>query len=166
MADQEGIERVQEQGNKSSLIPKIAIGLAVLALQAGGSVVLVKKLVPPKPPAVSGEALQKNTHGKKDFGLVYLVEDVIVNPAGSPGRRFLNTSVAFVYDEGKVGSELEQRDVQIRDMLLRVLGSYRADQLANPSFRDSLRAAVLQEVNRILNSGEVSEVYFATFVMQ
>ncbi|RLE26975.1 hypothetical protein DRJ54_08265 [Candidatus Acetothermia bacterium] len=166
MAEEDAQKQADEKG-AGGLVPKLMIGLAVVALQVVLSVVVVKKFAPsPRlTPVAIEEKKAKSEGGNRDFGDVYLVEDVIVNPAGSRARKFLNASVAFVYS-GKVGSELEKRDVQLRDMLLRVLGSYTAEQLADPAFRDSLRRAILEETNGILRSGEVDGVYFANFVMQ
>ena len=166
MAGEEAQNPATNEGKSGGLLPKILIGVAVIALQAAISFVLVKKFsAPPPAPTAVEEVKAEKSEEKVAFGDVYLLEDVIVNPAGSKGRKFLNATVALVYS-GKVGAELEKRDVQLRDTMLKVLGSYTTDQLADPAFRDSLRSAIKTEVNKILTTGEVSAVYFAAFVMQ
>jgi flagellar basal body-associated protein FliL len=168
MAEEEA--REQQPAGKSkvaSLVPKVLIAMAVIALQAVVSFVAVKEfgLVRPQPTVAVQAKKAEPGSIVREFGDVYLVEDIIVNPAGSSGRRFLNATVALVYS-GKVGSELEKRNVQIRDIMLQTLGSYPIEILSNPAFRDSLRSEILHKVNGVLTTGKVSGVYFSSYVMQ
>ncbi|MDZ7373513.1 MAG: flagellar basal body-associated FliL family protein [candidate division KSB1 bacterium] len=166
--DSKGTQNAVEASNgRAGMLSKVLIGLAVIALQVVLSFVAVKKfgLVSPPVGTAAAPVEQEVRKGDIKFGEVYLVEDVIVNPAGTSGRRFLNASVALVYN-GKVGAELEKRNVQIRDILLQTLASYPMEKLCNPAFRDSLRAEILHKINGILTSGQLSGVYFSSFVMQ
>ncbi|NOZ57028.1 MAG: hypothetical protein GXO73_09615 [Calditrichaeota bacterium] len=169
MAEEEKEKTSEDSGKKAKgggLLPKILIGVAVVTMQLVLSVVVVKRLVEPPPPQPQAAQAQQDKEVKpEDIGDVYLVEDVIVNPLNSRGRKFLNTSIAFVY-KGKVGTELEKRDVQLRDMLLQTLGERTVKELSQPAERDTLREEILRKTNELLTSGKVMAVYFTNFVMQ
>ncbi len=168
MADEEK-EKTAEGAEKKSkgggFLSKLLIGLTVVTLQLLLSVVVVKKLVEPPPPQQQAEQTDQKEADPEEIGDVYLVEDVIVNPLNSRGRKFVNTSVAFVY-KGKVGAELEKRDVQLRDMLIQTLSSRTVEQLSRPAQRDTLREEILEKTNELLKSGKIFAVYFTNFVMQ
>ncbi len=168
MADEEKEktgEGVEKKSKGGGLLAKVLIGLTVVTLQLLLSVVVVKKLVEPPPPRPPAQQEEQQEGDAGEIGDVYLVEDVIVNPLDSRGRKFVNTSVAFVY-KGKVGAELEKRDVQLRDMLIQTLSSRTVEQLSRPAQRDTLREEILEKTNALLKSGKIFAVYFANFVMQ
>jgi flagellar protein FliL len=98
---------------------------------------------------------------------VYLVEDLVLNPAGSQGTRFLMASVALeVRDEAAV-AQLKERDPQIRDRLLTVLGSKTVNELVAPdSARAALRVELRDSTARLFPRGTVHRVYLPRFVVQ
>jgi len=80
--------------------------------------------------------------------------NLLVNPAGSQGLRFLMASVTFeVLGESKdaVG-RLRAREAQLRDMVIGVLEQYDLERLSSPGARDSVKlelAAAVDSVFRI-----------------
>jgi flagellar protein FliL len=105
--------------------------------------------------------------GKRDaYGVIYQVDNLVLNPAGSGGLRFLLVSVAFDLPDDKVEAEARTREPEIRDVLLSVLGSRSVEELADIAGRDSLRTEIRGAVGRILPRGSVRRVYFPQFVIQ
>ena len=99
-------------------------------------------------------------------GNVYLIEDLVVNPAGSGGMRYLAASIGLRSSlEGFMGS-MKERDAPVKDTLIRILSSKTVEELADTSLRESMREEILGEVQRVVPEQEVDAVYFMRFVLQ
>jgi flagellar FliL protein len=111
-------------------------------------------------PAQSAGAM---TH---EVGTIWPVEDIVVNPSGTAGTRYLCTTVALEAAGTAVAGELAEREAQIRDVLIEILGKRTVDDLSDLQTREIIRAEILDSVNGLLSSGEVVGVYFSNFVLQ
>ncbi len=111
------------------------------------------------------EAPQKKP--KADMiGQIYAVSDIIVNPAGSSGERFVKVSIGLEMKDAKLGDELTKRDVQLRDIFIGIFTSKTVEELTNPDKRENLREEVKTKINSLLVSGEIKNVYFTDLVIQ
>ena len=99
-------------------------------------------------------------------GSITPVEDIVINPAGSGGTRYLCTTVALQSTQTSVADEVTEREPQIRDVLIEILSKRTVEDLSALATRDELRAEIKVAVNDILVSGEVVGVYFSNFVLQ
>lgn len=129
---------------------------------------LVQKFFEPKP-VVSQEtqaATKEKNHKTPTVGDVYLVSDIIINPAETEGRRFLNVTVALEYEGLEMGEELKKRDFQIRDTLISIFVSKRVDELDDIADKENLKAEIISRLNATLITGQVKQVYFTNFIMQ
>ena len=115
-----------------------------------------REQTPPEGPVKPGE------------GAIHILEDVIVNPAGTGGNRYLVTSIAFEVDpkNKKLAKEIETKEPLLRDRIITLLSSKGIPELIDVSRRDSLRQEVLQVVNQELEEGKVFWVYFTKYVLQ
>ncbi len=108
-------------------------------------------------------------HGGKEGGKtgLFKLENIIVNPAGSQGTRFLMTTVAIELADEKEREVLSEREVQIRDRVVTVLEACSMEQLMLPGVRDSLRARIAIALEPVLGD-EVSHftIYMPQFVIQ
>lgn len=107
-----------------------------------------------------------NRGGDPNFDHVYVVKDLIVNPAGTNGLRFLLTTIGLEATSEETVKELEKRDVQVRDAIIEILTSKTLIDLDNPSSRDSLKTEIAGSINRDLVTGRVTNVYFSKFIIQ
>jgi len=92
---------------------------------------------------VRGSHEAKNESGEQN---IHVVKDVIVNPAGTNGTRFLLTTIGFEVTTGEGRRELESKDVQVRDMLNSILTSKDLTTLVNADEREPLRQEISQKV--------------------
>ena len=165
---QEGTEEKKKSG--SSIKKVLMIWLPLFVIQLVVTYIIVSKVFRPKlaPVTQAVQAETKKSKSKKagDTGEIYLVEDVIVNPKNTYGKRFLNVSVAFECENGKVVKELEKRDVHIRDYLISLFTDRTIDQLDDVADKDSLRAEIQQHVNEMLPDAGIVAVYFNNFIIQ
>ena len=95
-----------------------------------------------------------------------MVKDLIVNPAGTNGTRFLLTTVGFEVTTPETQKELEAKEVQVRDILNTVLTGKGLDELVDVSQRETLRAEIAEKINALLKNGTLSSVYFSKFIIQ
>jgi flagellar basal body-associated protein FliL len=100
------------------------------------------------------------------MGTIDQISDLVVNPAGTDGTRYLCTTVALETIDPRVSEEIKSREAQIRDVLIGILSRRTIGELADLGTRDSLREEIRAAVNELLPGGEVVGVYFSNFVLQ
>jgi flagellar basal body-associated protein FliL len=97
---------------------------------------------------------------------IVVIKDVIVNPAGTNGSRLLVTTVGLEVPTVEAKSELEQKEVQTRDVLVTILTGKRLEELTAPDQRDALREEISQRVNKLLHNTKLKNVYISKFIIQ
>jgi flagellar protein FliL len=155
----------------SSMKKLIMIGIPVFLLQV---VVLyfvaAKFLVTPPASAETPEVRHEEPEGHEGAEgpaqSIFVVKDIIVNPAGTNGTRFLLMTVAFEVSSPGTQKELEQKEIQVRDALNTILGTMSLEQLASTEQREALRTQIAERVGEMLKTGSVTSVYFSKFIIQ
>jgi flagellar FliL protein len=99
-------------------------------------------------------------------GVIYQLENLVVNPASSQGTRFLVVTLAVELDGPVSAAELERREAEARDLVLRVLGGKTVAELADIGARDSLKAELLETLASVVRVGEIRRLYLPQFVIQ
>lgn len=97
---------------------------------------------------------------------IYVVKDLIINPAHTNGTRFLLTTIGFKMSNMESVSEMGKKEIQVRDILNTILTSKTLDQLVSVSLRDSLRAEIGNEVKKVVQGGKLQNVFFGKFIIQ
>ena len=101
------------------------------------------------------------------FGEFHQIEGLIVNPAGSNGRRFLLVNLSLETETAEAMEELKTREPVIRDVIAGDLGQLTVEQLSAVGARDVLKDSLLVHVNEALGaSAEVRRLYFTQYVIQ
>jgi flagellar FliL protein len=101
-----------------------------------------------------------------DFGSFYEVDNMIINPAQSKGSRYLMVNVGFESDQETVLTELEEKEVVVRDRVIKMLGEFTVPELSDIDRRAFLKDTLLSSVNEVLKDGEVRRLYFTQYVLQ
>jgi flagellar FliL protein len=179
MADEEQSTEDSAAPAKPSMMIAIAGLLGGLVIGGlGGSFalgpMLAKKLAAPRSAeaATTDEKSGDEEHGGKDGGkkagaTVHTMDNLVLNPAGSNGTRFLMAAVAAEVKDEKVKEEMNGRDAELRDAILRILGERTVDQLADMSLREPLKKELVDSLNsRLRSKTAVKRVYFPQFVIQ
>lgn len=179
MADEANTTDEAPASSKPSMMIAIAALLGGLVIGGlGGSFalgpMLAKKLAAPKSAEAatteekSGDDEHKSADGeKKAAATVHMMENLVLNPAGSNGTRFLMAAVAAEVKDEKVKEEMAGRDAELRDAVLRILGERTVDQLAEMSLRDVLKKELVDSLNsRLKSKNAIKRVYFPQFVIQ
>lgn len=115
-----------------------------------------------------GEPKKKESHPKNSGGssLVYAVQDIVVNPAGTGGSRFLSASFALEVQASWLERELAEKDAMVRDALITILSSKTVPQLTDPKQKEIVRYQIKKRLQLLLNTEDITNVYFTDFVLQ
>jgi len=95
------------------------------------------------------------------------LKDFTVNLADTEANRYLRVSIVVEYPENKeLEQELERKQTVIRDAIIAFLRTKTVASIRDPAGTERLKADLLEIVNRHLEKGEVSRVYFTEFLIQ
>jgi flagellar FliL protein len=104
-------------------------------------------------------------HGSESSS-IYTIKDIVINPSGTGGTRFLSVSFAFELESAELGAELEAREPVIRDALITILSSKTVAQLTDPKQKEIVRYQIKKRVSKLLHTDELAGVYYTDFVLQ
>jgi flagellar protein FliL len=157
MAKEEPAVEGGEEKKKSSLVKIIIMVVAVAALAGGGFFAYLKFFEKPqnepKKPVVEQAVIQE-------------MGTYLVNLADPGGKRYLKITMQFELTNAKVSQELARRTVEIRDKIIMLLSSKEYEEIGNPTGKMTLKKELISQLNRILQDGQVKEIYFTEFLVQ
>ncbi|HVN48865.1 MAG TPA: flagellar basal body-associated FliL family protein [Bacteroidota bacterium] len=146
----------------------LMIGVPVFILQVVVIYFLMVKVIA-KPSASSEPALSAGTEKavaeSAELNL-FVVKDIIINPAGTNGGRFLLATIGVDVNSPEALQELNKKEVQVRDVLNTVLTEKTLPQLIDVTQRGQLRTEMGKKIGDILVSGKVKNIYFSKFIIQ
>jgi flagellar basal body-associated protein FliL len=176
---------------KSQLLPSLALGfrtlviLAIIVADAFAAYMLTTKVIAPKlieskvvdlraeigqlPPeggVLPAAKPRKPPRGQDAVGSMFQIKDIVVNPSGTNGTRYLCTTVALEISDPLVEKEATAREAQVRDLLIEILSRRTVTELSSLEMRDHIRDEIGRSVNTLLTSGNIDGVYFSNFVLQ
>lgn len=183
-AKKEAPEPTPEPKKKFPLMKYLIIA-GILIAQTAAAYFIQKTFFVPSPPvsateqvdeadAEHGEEAEEEAeegggHGGEAKGgssNIALLDEIIVNPAGTGGRRFLSTIVGLTLKDVKSNEVVQGQMPIIRDAAITLLSSKTLDQLASIAYRDSIRQELMATVNGIMKEKPVTGVVFSTYVLQ
>lgn len=113
-----------------------------------------------------GAAGEVEEDGAIEYGVFTTIGELLINPAGSGGKGFLVVSIGMETKSTAVIAEIEEKEIVVRDAILRLLSEYTKEELASIAFRADLKDEILRELNRILDRGEIDRLYFTQYLLQ
>jgi len=108
----------------------------------------------------------KKGHGEEVSSVVYALKDIVVNPAGTGGSRFLSVSLGFKLESVELEAEFEAMEPMVRDALITILSSKTVSQLTDPKQKEIVRYQIKKRVSHLMATDELAAVYFTDFVLQ
>jgi flagellar FliL protein len=154
----------------------ILFGVPLFLVQLALVYFLITKFLVPAPHATGAEPSRTEAKAEghasaKDGeegteGKIYVVKDLIVNPAGTNGTRFLLTTVGFEVTTAEALKELQNKDVMVRDALNTIFTSKDLATIVNIEGREEIRKEIEEKIGAILRNGALSNVYFSKFIIQ
>jgi flagellar FliL protein len=162
------------KGGGKLVLAMVLVGTLVLGGGAGW-IVVGPKLAGGAPAAEheegaedegGGHGKKKGGHGGAEESTIYAIENLVVNPAGTQGTRFLIVTLAVETDGTAAMDRLKAAEAQVRDALQAVLGSKSVEQLSDIAQRDSVKAEMKTVLEKILKPGKVVGLYLPQYVLQ
>lgn len=168
------IEETTEKSRKGLLLGAVVVGLGLGAWQ--GAPRLAPRIAPCAeeagpvwaaiPLPFGGGGHDGGHDGEAATERFFQFDDLILNPAGTDGTRFLVLSLALEMKEDAGIAALEARDPEVRDVILTLLSAKTVQELADVTQRPALREELRERLNQLLGDDEVVRLYLPRFVIQ
>ena len=168
---------------KLPLVGAIVIGLAIGAgsgaLIVGPAAAKTMGFATPTAKQAKGDAHGDEEHGDDEEhaeddsaskagapAAVMTLDNLVLNPAGSGGARFLLLTVTIEGKDAATLATMQSRDAELRDVVLSTLGRKSVDELAEITGRDSIKTELTAALNERFGKKSVVRVYFPQYVVQ
>ena len=163
------------------LIGMIAVGLAV---GGGTGAALLGPMVAKKMGKVMPIAAADSAHGGDaaagELGTpaeggkegaaaesaIHVLDNMVLNPAGSGGSRYLLLTVAIELGSPTAIESFKARDAELRDLVLSALGTKAVEQLTDMTTREQFKTEIAKAVDDRFGMKSVKRIYFPQFVVQ
>ena len=100
------------------------------------------------------------------YGQFMEIQGLIINPAGTDGTRYLMVNLGLESRSAGILEEVEEKEVVVRDTILKVLGRHTVEELADISRRSDLKNELRAAVNAIVGQDQIQRMYFTQYVLQ
>lgn len=100
--------------------------------------------------------------------VVSLGNDILVNIRSEEGmEHFLKTNIVLELDSNeKTGGEVSKRIPQIRDLVINVLASKTKEKIIEKEGKDQVRSEIISNINQLMTTGKIRNIYFQDFIIQ
>ncbi len=150
---------------RGKLVP-IATGIGGLLLGALVGLFVVAPKLHPTPGSGAAKAVSHAAEGGEGKAApMFKLDNVIVNPAGATGSRYVVLSVAIEVPDAATEAMLRESEVQFRDAVTGVLERQTIDKLTMLGARDSLRRQVALAAEPFVKGAKI-KVYIPQFLIQ
>jgi flagellar protein FliL len=117
-------------------------------------------------PAEAKQTAASNQSKPQEFGkFIYVIEDLLVNPANTDGKRYVLSSLGFDVPSEKDHQELKAKEVLLKDAIISVMSSKEMSQLSNIAYRDTLRTEIIKRLGVVMPSIKVNTIYFSKYII-
>jgi flagellar FliL protein len=93
------------------------------------------------------------------------LDNVIVNPSGSQGTRYVVASVVFDVGDEELAASMKASEIALRDAIGSTIERYTVAELTRAGGRDSLRVRLAEAAEPFLHGGHAT-VYLPQFLIQ
>ena len=160
----DAVEAVSEKGGMNLLI--ILLPVVLLSSALGGWLAYSQYPMLAKIAGVVGEEEEEQEEEPIEFGEFMELSNIIVNPASSDGRRLLMISLGMETAESSTLESITEREMVVRDTIIKILGTRTVEELANIEQRTTIKDELRLAVNGVLDEGEINRMYFTQYVLQ
>lgn len=167
-------EGAASSGGSKKMIMFGLVGVGAIVMGVVLAIFVLKPMLAGDSDGEANEHKKTTVHKKKSSGghgdeaasSFYAVKDIVVNPAGTGGTRFLSVSFAFQVDSPELSAALESKETIVRDVLITILSAKTIAQLTDPKQKEIIRYQIKKRISEILGSEDLMAVYYTDFVLQ
>lgn len=153
----------QEQGKSKGGMLKFILIPVILLIQAGAAYFIVFNMLLKHPNHVENPKPKK---GKLEVGQFYEVDDIVVNPADSGGRRYLVLDIGLETSNPELIDEAGRKEIWIRDAIITLLTRKTSEEFLEVSARSLLKKEILDSLNLKMVAGKFDRIYFKKYILQ
>ena len=169
MAKKDAEQTEQPEGKKSKLTLILAIvGGVILLGGVGVGAYFLGANGQEQTPA--GEVAESSAPAKKaqagKVGPMVDISGFIINILDRDEIRYLKAAITLEADSEAGALELQERQAQVRDAILLLIGNKTFDELRDLQGKMQLRSELIAQINTLLQQGQVKNIYFTDFVVQ
>lgn len=97
---------------------------------------------------------------------IYSIDDMIVNPSDTDGKRLLLASVGFDLKSEEDKQTMKGKEILIKDAIISTLSSKSLDQLSNSAYRDTIKTEIGSRVKKMIPELNLNTVYLSKYIIQ
>ena len=167
----EGKATTESSGGSKKMIMFGLVGVGAIVMGVVLAIFVLKPMLSNNPDEEAEKEKKPAVTKKKESGshqepTFYAVKNIVVNPAGTGGTRFLSVSFAFQLDSPELAAEMESKEIIVRDILITILSAKTVAQLTDPKQKEIVRYQIKKRVTELLKTEELAAVYYTDFVLQ
>jgi flagellar FliL protein len=172
-------EAAESERKRSGVVPLALVAVLTLVVGGGLGVFVVGPMLAGGGAAAAeqtadhgeegesgGHGESKGGHGGAPAAEHYSIENLVVNPAGTQGTRFLIVSMTILTDNAQTLSQLTAHDAEIRDTLLQVLASKTIQDLSDLTQRERVKEEMRAAAEAVVKPGKIRRIFLPQFVLQ
>ncbi len=162
-------------GGKKKIVALTAIGVLLICLSVGGTLLALQFFVPPAPPPETQEQALEEAEAEpsssKQPAIYYpLKPPIIVNYQARGRQRFLQIELTLMARDDYAIDAIETHMPMIRNGLVMLLSGQVYEDLQTAEGKELLRQRALEEIQQLLqqeiDKPGIEQVLFTNFVMQ
>jgi len=111
------------------------------------------------------EKLKEENKNPEFIGKLVPLESIMVNIAGSRGRKLVKMNMELEVTNTEVQEEIEKVKPKIRDFIIIITSSKTFAEISTKEGKDALRDEIINQVNLFLTKGQITKVYFTEFIL-
>jgi flagellar FliL protein len=113
-----------------------------------------------------GAAAGGGKEGEAGPSTIHVLDNMVLNPAGSGGARYLLLTVAIEVGSPAALESFKARDAEVRDIVLSTLGTKQVEQLTDMAAREQFKTEIIKALDARIGKNSVKRIYFPQFVVQ
>ena len=102
----------------------------------------------------------------QNANFIYTIEDIVVNPAETDGKRLLLLSLGITVKSEEDKTEMQAKDVLIKDAIISTISSKNLYQLNSSGYKDTLKVELTARIKNIFPKVHLHQVYFSKYILQ
>ena len=173
MADENPDVTEEEQGgSKFAFLQNKAVVLgAIVVVQTLLAIGLTQFVILPRMGVQGADVTEEQVLELEDVvvepGTIVGLEEIIVTLASDPRNpRYLRINVSLEIRDSSVAERAAARIPQLRDIVIMILSSRSADDLASPEGKVALREEIFRDIAVQMPEGALLNVFFSDLVVQ
>ena len=180
MADKELDEPVsEEKGKKGFNIKVLLIGLPLFIVQLVAVYFITINLLLDKVAKANSlegidsslvaleelpeEEGEEGAHKTGEF--IYPITDIIVNPAGTDGERYVMMELGVDVGSEEELKSLETKGIILKDIIITKLSSKTLEEIMKPTFREEFKHEVIETAKEEFEEIKINTIYYSKFVI-